>query len=109
MEANETNGGWARRWFMRVLAVLAVAAAAIALAVVISGSMDSSDDGDGDDQRPKQAQQQGGTEAETYVVQPGDTMVGIADELNIPIETLQQLNPKVDPQALGSGQVLRLR
>ena len=44
-----------------------------------------------------------------YTVQSGDTLGSIAERTGIPVETLQELNPEVDPQALVSGQQIRLR
>jgi LysM repeat protein len=44
-----------------------------------------------------------------YVVQAGDTLGGIAVKTGVSVERLQELNPNVDPQALTSGQRLKLR
>jgi LysM repeat protein len=44
-----------------------------------------------------------------YVVQSGDTLGGIAEKTGVTVETLQELNPNVDPQALTSGQRLKLK
>jgi LysM repeat protein len=44
-----------------------------------------------------------------YVVQSGDTLGGIAEKTGVSVETLQELNPNVDPQALTSGQRLKLK
>ncbi len=97
-------------WLARILAVLAVAACAIALFVVISGSLDTSggDDGKQAGKGPDRTQTQDQT-AETYVVQPGDTLAGIAAEVGVPVERLEDLNPEIDPQALPSGGTLKLR
>jgi peptidoglycan endopeptidase LytE len=43
-----------------------------------------------------------------YTVQPGDTLSGIADRTGVPVATLQSLNPGVNPNALQTGQRLRL-
>jgi peptidoglycan DL-endopeptidase LytE len=43
-----------------------------------------------------------------YTVQPGDTLSGIAAKTRVPVATLQALNPGVDPNALQTGQQLRL-
>jgi LysM repeat protein len=44
-----------------------------------------------------------------YVVQAGDTLGGIAAKTGVSVERLQELNPNVDPQALTSGQRLKLK
>jgi LysM repeat protein len=44
-----------------------------------------------------------------YVVQTGDTLGGIAAKTGVSVERLQELNPNVDPQALTSGQRLKLK
>ena len=44
-----------------------------------------------------------------YTVKTGDTLGGIAETVGIPITRLQELNPELDPQALVSGQKIRLR
>lgn len=48
------------------------------------------------------------TEA-TYRVQTGDTLAGIAQKTGVSVEQLQELNPGLDPQALVSGQRIKLR
>lgn len=44
-----------------------------------------------------------------YEVQEGDSLTLIAEQTGIPIETIEALNPAVDPQALIPGQKLKLR
>jgi LysM repeat protein len=44
-----------------------------------------------------------------YTVQPGDNLTTIAAKTGIPILTLEQLNPSLDPNSLQTGQRLRLR
>jgi len=46
---------------------------------------------------------------EFYVVKAGDTLAGIAQTTGVPVEMLQELNPNLDPQALVSGQRIRLK
>jgi LysM repeat protein len=43
-----------------------------------------------------------------YIVQAGDNLYTIASRTGIPIETLSALNPTADPQALVTGQRIRL-
>ena len=45
----------------------------------------------------------------TYRVRAGDTLGGIAERVDVPVDELLQLNPDVDPQSLRAGQRLRLR
>ena len=114
MDGSTTNapaGASLGRWLARILAVLAVAAAAIAVALVISGSLDSAGDGRADGERTQQTQTQTQQQQtpETYVVQPGDTLAGIAADVGVPVERIEQLNPQIDPQALPAGATLKLR
>jgi LysM repeat protein len=44
-----------------------------------------------------------------YVVKTGDTLGSIAEKTGVPVEKLQELNPELDPQALVSGQKIKLR
>src|SRR3954464_12651693 len=44
----------------------------------------------------------------TYTVKPGDTPSGIAEKTGIPLETLMDLNPELDPQTMAPGQKIRL-
>jgi LysM repeat protein len=45
----------------------------------------------------------------SYVVKTGDTLGSIAEKTGVPVTRLQELNPQLDPQALVSGQKIRLR
>lgn len=49
------------------------------------------------------------TSQSSYVVKTGDTLGSIAEKTGVPVTTLQELNPQLDPQALVSGQKIRLR
>jgi LysM repeat protein len=44
-----------------------------------------------------------------YVVQTGDTLGSIASKTGVAVDKLQQLNPHLDPQALVSGERIKLR
>jgi LysM repeat protein len=44
-----------------------------------------------------------------YIVKSGDTLSGISHSNGIPVPTLESLNPGVNPNALQTGQHLRLR
>jgi LysM repeat protein len=109
----------------RWLAPLALFAAAFAFAVVIAtsgtGGNGGSDQaaqtattgtgtGTGTTGRTSTAQEETTTDGRgVYVVKPGDNLSTIAEETGVSVERLQQLNPDVDPQALTTGQRLRLR
>jgi LysM repeat protein len=45
----------------------------------------------------------------TYRVRSGDTLGGIAERVDVPVDRILELNPDVDPQSLRAGQRLRLR
>jgi LysM repeat protein len=47
--------------------------------------------------------------AKVYIVQPGDSLSGIAAKTGISLPTLEALNPNVPPNSLQTGQRLRLR
>ena len=57
---------------------------------------------DGGKQKPK-------TDKKVYVIKEGDTLTAIAASTGISVERIQALNPDLDPQALISGQSLKLR
>jgi LysM repeat protein len=44
-----------------------------------------------------------------YVVQAGDSLSSISVKTGVPIPTLESLNPSVSPNALQTGQRLRVR
>ena len=44
----------------------------------------------------------------TYTVKSGDTPSGIAEKTGVSLETLNELNPELDPQTLAPGQKIRL-
>ena len=50
-----------------------------------------------------------GPERETYTVRPGDTLGLISERTGVPVETLLELNPDIDPNNLPVGTKIRLR
>lgn len=44
-----------------------------------------------------------------YIIKPGDSLSIIGTKTGIPVAKLQALNPEIDPQALISGQKIKLR
>jgi LysM repeat protein len=104
----------------RLLAPIALVAFVLVLLIVIASSDTSEDSGDSGDRVSQQ--QEGGTtttpgdsltepraSSTFYTVKTGDTLGGIAETVGVPVTRLQELNPELDPQALVSGQKLRLR
>lgn len=105
----------------RLLAVVALVVCGMAfLAVVITSG--GSDGSEGSSDEPAQTQKaasgkrqtsnaadRAASQRGTYTVKSGDTLAGIAEKVNVPVEKLQQLNPDLDPQALVSGQRIKLR
>jgi LysM repeat protein len=118
----------AKRTPARVLAPLALVAFGVALMLIVASA------GDGDDEPAKTSateqeqrdlelakerrrrqrsearrEGQGKLPQDVYVVKTGDTLGSIAEKTGIPVEKLQELNPELDPQALVSGQKIKLR
>ncbi len=91
-----------------MLAPLVLVVVAAAIVLVISGSLSGSDDGDDGERDSQTTTQTCEPDAQDavkngyYVVQADDVegLSGIADKTCIPLETLIELNPNLDPQAL---------
>jgi len=109
----------------RLVAPLALIAFVVALLIVLggSGAGEGGDDRGGDSgagsgqpteptttdattepDKPKRRRRK-----EIYTVEPGDTLGAIAEETGVPVETIEELNPELDPQALVNGQEIKLR
>jgi LysM repeat protein len=94
----------------RLAAPLALLAAAVAIVVVVqaSGSDSPSDAPSVTRTAVTQPVRRARTAPRIYVVKPGDTLTVIAGKANVSLETIQRLNPQVDPNALQTGQRLKL-
>jgi hypothetical protein len=100
----------------RFLAPIALLAAVVVVVIVVVASLGGGSGGGGDaaarapvpDRGAKEEQKDGGGPS-TYEVQSGDTLDAIAEETNVSVEELLELNPDVDPDALSTGQELKLR
>jgi LysM repeat protein len=104
-----------RRSPARFVAPLALVAVAVAVVVVVGSS---STDGDGNKANGSDSTTAGRTERTdttprrprpNYTVKTGDTLGAIAEKTGVSVEQLQELNPELDPQALVSGQKIKLR
>jgi len=99
--------------FVRAFAVLALVAALIAVAAVVITTSGGSSNGNGGaaqtksnqpTKRGRHALERGG-----WIVRSGDTLGKIAEATGVDSDTLTQLNPDVDPQALLEGQRIKVR
>ncbi len=114
----------ARRSPARYLAPLALVATVLALFLIVTASPDEereatpnrtseSGQGSGGEDGEQQGEEAAG-EGERkgprrYTVRPGDTPSAIAERTGVPLETILELNPDLDPQTLSPGQRLKLR
>jgi LysM repeat protein len=102
---------------MRLLAPLALVLVTLAFVAVVLTSR--SGDGSGGPAKHASRQTTSATRTAktarrkprkaTYTVKTGDTLAGIADKTGVSVGRLQELNPALDPQALVSGQTIKLR
>ncbi|HZA89498.1 MAG TPA: LysM domain-containing protein [Solirubrobacterales bacterium] len=100
---------------MRLLAPIAIIVVAAAVLFVVATSIPDSNSDDGN--RGGGGRGGGGgkgakterTEGKFYTVEPGDSLTSIADKTGVPVERLLLLNPNLDPQALISGERVKLR
>jgi LysM repeat protein len=102
---------------VRLLAPISVILLAAALLFVVATSIPNSDSDDGNGGR-RGGGGGGGNGAQTqaerpeekfYTVEPGDSLTSISDMTGVPVERLLLLNPDLDPQALISGERVKLR
>jgi LysM repeat protein len=101
----------------RIIAPASLAVCAVAVLVVIGASIGAGNSSGGGTATPQTATQETTQTATappprqpaSYTIEAGDTLGGIAEETGVPVETLQELNPELDPQALIAGQKIKLR
>jgi LysM repeat protein len=117
-----------RRTPARVLAPLAIVAFGLALLLIVASAGDRDEEPSNgsatqqeqrdlelakEKRRREKAADRQDNQAKlpqnVYVVKTGDTLGSIAEKTGIPVEKLQELNPELDPQALVSGQKIKLR
>jgi LysM repeat protein len=98
--------------FVRAFAVLALAVAMVAVVAVIATSGGGSDGG-GDKTTQEKSQEtkrgRAAVDRGVWIVRSGDTLGHISVETGIDVDTLDQLNPKIDPQVLLEGERIHLR
>jgi LysM repeat protein len=109
----------------RYLAPLALVAFALALVVVLGSSGSDGSSAGGSDAATKTTSTDGTTSkskttgqttttgaskpASSYTIKSGDTLSAIAEKTGVTVDTLLALNPDIDPQALTTGQRLKLK
>lgn len=95
----------------RLAAPLALLAAAVAVVVVVQASRSDSPSSPSSATpttvtQPTRRARSAAPRA--YVVKAGDTLTVIADKTGVSLDEIQRLNPDVDPNALQTGERLRL-
>lgn len=104
----------------RLLAPIALVAFALALLIVLgaSGSGDDSAAPSGNSTSAEStttnttaspAKRKARRRKATYTVEVNDTLGAISDETGVSVETIEELNPELDPLALETGQKIKLR
>lgn len=97
----------------RILAVAALVVALVVAIAAIGGALGGGDSEDGSGQgQDRPASGNGPAKRDvpaTYVIKSGDTLLGIAHRMGIPVAQIEELNPEVDPQILVAGEELKLR
>lgn len=100
----------------RYAAIGALVVAFVVIIVLIGSSLGGGSDSDDSGSRQAGGQKQskskgsGSADRKLYVVKPGDCCLSqIAEKTGIDIEELEQLNPGLDPQAIHSGDTVKLR
>jgi LysM repeat protein len=96
----------------RVLAATALVVAFIIAIVAISGALGgggSNGSGSGKHSSKQAHKTHHKHVPATYEIESGDTLISIAHHTGVPVRTIEELNPEVDPQILVAGEELKLR
>lgn len=96
----------------RVLAVTALVIAFVIAIAAISGALGGSDsNGSGSGKHGGKAAHKTHRKhvPASYEIESGDTLISIAHHTGVPVRTIEELNPEVDPQILVAGEQLKLR
>jgi LysM repeat protein len=107
----------ARRSPARFLAPIALVAFAVVLYSVVQDARESPGGNSGSSatatptatsKSAKKKKKKSSSKRKTYTVKSGDTPSGIAEKTGVSLETLQELNPDLDPGTLAPGQRIKL-
>lgn len=96
---------------MRFIAPLALIAAVVGVLAVVQISQRETSDATPTTTVSRSRARRAGrrkARAKTYVVKAGDNLTAISERTNVPLETIEELNPTVNAQSLSVGQKLRL-
>jgi LysM repeat protein len=98
---------------VRLLAPIAIIAVAVSVYLVVHGTVDNhhtvTQTRNGLNAAKPHHRHKHSHKPKYYVVRPGDTLSGIAARTGVALTTLEQLNPNISPNALQTGERLRLR
>ncbi len=94
--------------FSRVLAPLALIAAVAGVVVVVERSSTSASTPTHTTTAVTHHARHHKRRPHAYTIKPGDTFTVIATRTGLSVTTLEQLNPDLDPQALHTGERLKL-
>jgi LysM repeat protein len=106
----------ARRSPARFLAPIALVAFAVVLYSVVQDTRESPGGNSGSTatatptatSKTAKKKKKKSSKRKTYTVKSGDTPSGIAEKTGVSLETLQELNPDLDPGTLAPGQRIKL-
>ena len=99
----------------RYAAIGALAVAFVVIVILIGSSLGGGSDSESSGsqsagQKQSKSNGSGSAERKIYVVKPGDCCLSqIAEKTGVDIGELEQLNPGLDPQAIHSGDRVKLR
>jgi spore germination protein YaaH len=94
----------------RYLAPIALVAVIVATVLVIRAGLGTTHHGASlQNANRLPVTRRGTTNKRFYVVQAGDSLTAISVKTGVSVTTLESLNPSADPNALQTGQRLRLR
>ena len=99
---------------VRLLAPIAIIAVAVSVYLVVHGTVDNhhtvTQTRTGlNATKPRHTRHKHASKPTYYVVKPGDTLSAIATRAGVSLAVLEQLNPNISPNALQTGERLRLR
>jgi LysM repeat protein len=98
----------------RLLAPIALVVCAIAFFAIVLSTGGGDDGSDRAPAAKKQTTRKVRTTPTTvvrknYTVKTGDTLDEIAEKTGVTVDKIEELNPQLDPQALVTGQKIKLR